>query len=175
MSAAASSSSAPAPVKKTRAQEIADRKAAIANAEAIAKLAEQMAALQAHEPLESTMEKSLEARLFEVHAATDLDEFNEAWGDLKYDDMDLLDLNFWESGVVAPPEVEDLPHVEKKSNKAVEIVAQLHLQLKKWENAYHELDLAFGKRALLAYELKIVYKKQREKVRTHKHINHMNP
>ncbi len=154
-----------APAKKSRAQEISDKKYATAQlataAAQMAALEAQMAALKAGpvDVLESTLDQSLKEKLAAVHAEDNeqLRQYNAMISDGKYTDDDLFELAFWESGVARPVEPKDSDPKDFKSALAL---------CKKWEEAYDLIDGVFCKRALLAYELKIVYKMQREQVRT---------
>jgi hypothetical protein len=164
--------------KQRAARELAEKHAAmLAKQEAERKaMEEQMAAMDGGgAALDSTLERSLRENLALAHdeviaavAADDKDtaEFLEK---NTYGDEDLLDVEFWEAGVPAPPELsEELAEAVKKGgglNKKQ--TQQLHAAFLAADAAYLAIDAKFCARALLAHELKVVFAKKRDQVCLH--------
>ena len=172
---AAAAAAAPAAAGMSRAEKLAAKKqAAELEAEQRA-LAEQLAALNVG-GLASTLEQSLDKHLQQEHDAVAFEAVKKEYDpnfkaeDLRYDDEDMLDAEFWEHGVTAP-DADDL----KKAIEAVPAgaerlkdIAALRAQHEKdWITAYRQLELKFIKRAIFANDLKRVFAKKRQEVRSH--------
>jgi hypothetical protein len=117
--------------------------------------------------LESTMERSLKENLKLVHdsEAGDLGGPLSAFvgmdeKDYMYEADDLMDEEFYDSGVQRPQDPTQLSADEQMAMTQADA-----LQLvQEWIVAFGEMDVKFTKRALLAYELKQVYIKKRAEV-----------
>jgi hypothetical protein len=146
-----------AAAKRTKADEIAFAKK-------LAEMEAQVAAMKMenHADFGSGTE-ALKEHLNAIHAEQkeELDEFNECFPDAdKWEDSDLLDYAFWESGIAHPPELQ-LPE-KKASYTRSEMVTMYNTGIA-FAKAFGRLDTRFAKRALLAYEMKIAYKQLRRK------------
>ena len=132
-----------------------------------AALTAQLAALNNDAPLQTTLEHSLELNLEAEHVVVKAElrkrKADEQFlADLDYDEDDLIDAEFWESGVEEPPELDTIVENGKKLKKEDAVLLLQHC--KKWIAAFRALDLKFVKRAALAHELKRVYAQKREQV-----------
>jgi hypothetical protein len=96
----------------------------------------------------------------------------------KYAEEDLIDAEFWESGVEEPADldqaiIEALDGEKKKGGNLIALSAidrkTILTTLLQWKAAFTALDTKFIARALLARELKVVFAKKREQVRSHPH------
>lgn len=181
--AASSPAAAEAPKPGSRAALIQQRQAAVdlakKRAEMVAKqeaerraLEEQQAALSV--AMDSTMERSLRENLIIAHSdlLADYDDDKEAQEIIngnKYGEDDLIDAEFWETGIAEPA---DLPvDVAEAMDSGKGLNKQQTKQAKatvaEWKAAYFAIEEKFVARALLARELKIVFAKKREQVRVH--------
>jgi len=181
MSDAASSPAAAKP--GSRAALIQQRQAAVdlakKRAEMVAKqeaerqaLEEQQAALSV--AMDSTLERSLRENLIIAHSEllADYDDDKEALEIInsnKYGEDDLIDAEFWETGFAEPADLPADVAEAMDSGKGLnkQQTKQAKATLAEWKAAYFAIDEKFVARALLARELKIVFAKKREQVRSH--------
>ena len=161
--------------RRAAAELEAKRAALVAKQEAERKaLEEEQAALSV--VLDSTLERSLRENLVIAHGEVlgeladekdviDLIEAN------KYDEEDLIDAEFWESGVEEPAELDEeiADAITQGKGLSKPQAKQIYATYTKWRAAYLALDTKFIARALLARELKVVFAKKREQVRSHPH------
>jgi len=143
--------------KLTRTELLAAKKKAQELAEQQRALEAQMAALAVGGALASTMERSLGAALEKEHDAAAFERVKEVYDDIKesdlrYDDEDIIDTDFWDHGIAEPQEPGDGEKKWKKHAAA-------------WEAAYRELEVKFIKRAIFAHDLKRVYAKKRAELK----------
>ena len=133
--------------------------------------------------LDSTLERSLRENLVIAHGEVlgelaDEKEVQDLIEGNKYGEEDLIDAEFWESGVEEPADldegiIEALSGKKKENGNLVALGADsrkaILAALLQWKAAFTALDAKFIARALLARELKIVFAKKREQVRSHPH------
>jgi len=170
--------------KQRAARELAEKHAEmLAKQEAERKaMEEQMAAMAVGGAvLDSTLERSLRENLVIAHGEVmgelgedqDIIELLES---NKYDEEDMILAEFWESGVKEPADLDDgiieaLSGKKKDNGNLVSLGAEsrkaILTTILKWKAAFTALDAKFIARALLARELKVVFSKKREQVRSH--------
>jgi hypothetical protein len=106
--------------------------------------------------------KDLDAHLAAIRLDTgdSLADFESLFPTVEYDSAQLLDKDFWESGVPLPAEP------NRPSGSGGPNATEMYKLCLLWKRAFEELDVKFGQRALLAYQMKIAYKQQRQKFKS---------
>ena len=78
--------------------------------------------------------------------------------EIDYDEEDMLDVDFWEHGVVPPPPIAADVDPKKLMKEA------LRTSCAEWETAFRQLEIKFIKRAIYAHDLKQLYASKRAQV-----------
>lgn len=183
-SSSASSSSAHIPVgtKKAEAMKLLkDLEKADAEAKALAERRKQIEQqLKDGGNYETASDISLSRNLAEAHSSL----MARPVGDLKklldenpddffekymYGSDDKQDVDFWYHGIPEdeiPPPPSSLAAIpdDVDLDDAITLAEDYKRQCVAWSNAFNKLDVAFAKRALLAFELKIAFKNKRRQV-----------
>ena len=118
-------------------------------------------------PMVSTLERSLRGELQREHdedavAAIAAAIENLSVEELRVDEEDTVDVEFWEHGVVQPDTPIDADAGKERAKAELrKAVTVIKLQ----QAAFNELEMKFIKRAIYAHDLKRVYAKKRAQVK----------